>query len=143
MQGINQFIQAHQLLFTGDHILQIDLGSLHLGLSDNGHIGDLLRIGIAHLLLHLGRLRIEFRTDTGLTDLSNQRQQVGLFLLSEVGKEQLGCLQRISRIKIQLVQHIEDTVSTKRDAHAGHTIQAKHASQVIVATSSGVVPHGV
>ena len=53
-----QLIHCKQLLLASDHILDIDFAFCHLGFADDSHIRDFFRIGITHLLLHLGRLRI-------------------------------------------------------------------------------------
>ena len=47
------------------------------------------------------------------------------------------CLQRIDRIQIQLIQHVEDTVCPKRDTDTRNAIHAKYTGQVVISSATG------
>ena len=63
-------------------------------------------------------------------------QGKGRLLLTKIDKEQLGAVDRLARIEVELVQHVEDAVGTKRDTYTAHTAQTEYAGQVIVATAA-------
>ena len=100
---IYHLVRRQEQLFSRRHIFQCDLPLVHFFLTDYRHERHRLGIGITHLFLHLGCIRENLGTDTGSTHFRDQRQQLVFFLLAEIHEQQLRGLQRINRIKFQLV----------------------------------------
>ena len=76
LQSTDEFFWCYELLFARLHILQCHLASSYLIVAGEDHKGNLLGIGIRHLLLHLGTIRINLSTNAFLAYLIYNRQAV-------------------------------------------------------------------
>ena len=123
MYSVNEFFWRHELLFARLHVLQRHLLRSNLVVAGEDDKGNLLGIGVRHLLLHLRAVRIDLGTNACLTNLSDDGQTVGRFLLAEVNEEHLGGVERILGIEVEGIEHIVDAVDTKRDTHTRQTLR--------------------
>ena len=123
-------------MFACGHIFYHYLSFLHLCLSDDGHERNLLCVGITHLFLHLRRVRIDLCTDTCFSQLGNDRKTVLCLFFTEVHEKYLGGIHGFLWIEVELVEHIEDAVSTKRDTYTRQTWHTEDAGEVIVTATT-------
>ena len=113
-QSSYQFFHRNKILFAGFHILQHCFAFIHFVLSYDSYERNTLGIGIAHLLLHLCRIREDFRTDTCRTNFCQHTHGESSFFITKVYEHQFRTVHCFLRIKFQLIQYIENTVCTKR-----------------------------
>ena len=86
-KSFNEFIRSNESLFSCNHVFKSKLAFRNLVFSGNCHKRNTFCIGIAHLLFHLGRVRIDFRSDTILASLCHNRQAVFSFLLTKIDEK--------------------------------------------------------
>ena len=127
---------VNECLLSCDHVLEVDFVFCKFALANDGNVRYLLGIGIAHLLLHLGRVGIYFSPDACSAHFCEDvKAEVSLFL-SKVHEEHLSGIDSLLGIEVKLVEHIEDAVSTKRDSHTAEAWHAKDACEVIVTSTA-------
>ena len=83
------FLDGEALLLAGLHVLQGHAALGHLGLTHERHVGDVVGVGVGHLLLHLHRIGVDLRGDAGTARGGGEAQAVCRLPLSEVDEEQL------------------------------------------------------
>ena len=135
-KNFHQFLRTYQLLLTCRHVLQVNLPFSQFAFAHNRDKRNPLRVRITHLLLHLRRIRINLRTDTRHTHLLQHLQAEVCLRLTKVHKQQLSRVHSLLRIEVKLVQHVEDAVGTKRDAHTAQSWHTEDARQVVVAATT-------
>ena len=124
-------------LLAGGHILERDEALLQLVLANEGNEGDVARVGVGHLLLHLGGIGIDLGGNAGGTGAARQFEAASGFGGAEVDEEQFDARISVGRVELKLVEHIVDAVSTEGDAHTGKTGKTEDAGKVVVTTTAG------
>ena len=124
-------------LLAGGHILERDEALLQLVLADEGDEGDVARIGVGHLLLHLGGIGIDLGGNAGGTSGARQFKAASGFGGAEVDEEQFDARIGVGRVELELVEHVVDAVGTEGDAHTGKTGKTEDAGKVVVTTTAG------
>ena len=74
-------------LLAGGHILERDEALLQLVLADESDEGDVARVGIGHLLLHLGGIGIDLGGNAGGTGVARQFEAASGFGGAKVDEE--------------------------------------------------------
>ena len=101
----------------------------------------MVAVGVTHLFLHFRRLGEHLGTDTPGTQLTRPCERIAQFRLAKSREQHLRLLQCLLREKVQLGQHIVDTVRTKTDTHARHARHAEYPRQVVVSAATGDTAH--
>ena len=124
-------------MFAGLHILQRQFAFADLVLTSQRHKGNLLSIGVRHLLFHLGGFREYLSTDAISANLINNRQTINRLLFTKVDEQHLRGADAVFGIEVELVEHIVDTVSTKGDTNARQSRHTEDTRQVVITATAG------
>ena len=124
-------------LLAGGHIFERDEALLQLVLANEGDEGDVARVGVGHLLLHLGGIGIDLGGNAGGTGAPRQFEAASGFGGAEVDEEQFDARIGVGRIELKLVEYVVDAVGTEGDAHTGKTGKTENAGEVVVASAAG------
>ena len=106
----NHLVKSQLLLLTAAHVFQGDLFLLDLRIANQCYERNVQTICVSHLLLHLHRIRVEFRIDPTISQPAKQGENIFHFTLAEIHKEQLGLFLPCSRKIICLQEIIIDPV---------------------------------
>ena len=88
------------------------------------------------MLFHLRIVGIDLCSDACLSAFLSYRQAIGCLLRSEVDEEKFCARYGLLGVEIQLVQHVIDAISTKRDAHSRQPRHTEDSCQVVVSSAS-------
>lgn len=118
-------------------MVQHSFSLIHFILTYDSNERNVLNICITHLFLHFRSVGEYLGTNTGCAGLRQNTHRKSSFFLTEVNKQKLSAINGLLRIQFQLVEHIENTVGTKRNTYARYPCHTEYTSQVIVTTSTG------
>src|SRR5699024_2364312 len=93
-------------------------------------------VGVFHLFLHLGRLRIDFGRDARIAYLLEQPQGGELFRAAEIDEEHARGDGGLFREEVQGQHDVVDAVRTERDADARHARHSENTRQVVVPSAA-------
>ena len=124
------------MLLARLHVLQRHLAFGHLALAGQSYKGDVLGVGIVHLLLHLRLVGEKLGGNARLAQLGHQWHAVGRLGVAEVDEEDLRALTALLRIEVEGVEHVVDAVCAKGEAHTRKTGHTEDAREVVVASAT-------
>ena len=127
---------SHERLFACEHVLKVHFAFCQFVLAYDSYKWYLFCIGIAHLLLHLRLIWVYLRTEACGAHLRENLKAEVCFSLAKINEEHLCGIDSLLWIKVKLVEHVKNTVSTKRDSHTTEAREAKDASEVIVTSTT-------
>lgn len=143
LHSLNKLVCCDKLLFACGHVLESELVVGNLRLASKHNEGDVLRVGISHLLLHLRAVRIDFGTNAFLTTLSEHRQAIVSLSFAEVDEEYLSAACGPLGIEIKAAKHVVDAVCTERDTHSAKSRHSEDASKIVIASTTSNRTDGI
>ena len=109
----------------------------HFLFSCDDHNGDVPLVGIFHLFLNLGCIRVNLSVDAVFANLVQIFQTITLFVFAEVEEDDLGAFRHGLGEEFQTLQNVIDAVGTETDAYPGYIGESEDTGEVVVTSSAG------